>query len=721
MDLAKDDATRAALSEAAAQRKPVPADIADLLAKVSVSATAIGSQLVSSGATGVADLPRLFEEKPELVNSLSDKDRNKLLMLAGRFRASNNSASASVTPDEAVIVIKHSLTALLDGAPLQAQRVAAKSLYEAVSSSPVARTLLYESDKLRPLWNLANAPPEDMDWVVRLAVQRSVEVLTRSNVSVKYWLAGMLDEHDSLATRGTFFYDAGRVVDFFSPAAFASRAQPPLRGTRETITVDTAEPDLQVLIGEVRAAIERLGGQATLRQRITRCAMWVADRMGKTGTSDESSLCDKCKEHIAELVKDGDPVRAVSITKIRKGVCRHRSVLFKVLCDALLPEANCRLVRGNYGGPDGAHVWNVVVLEESTAGSAGTRSTYFLVDVMHDAKQLYPEGCTKAEEYKSTAGFTIGASSVDGIIRVMPTKESDWEYKSPALGRGRFGEVWRCTLKPALVPSGAPSEVAVKKILLRQENQIDAERDELHANAKREAAIAMACNSPFVVRVHGLVVGQDYLFIVMDYAPGGTFETAFEKMPNSGRPRDEFILRFAAELAAGLAYLHSRRITHWDIKPVNLLRSASGGVVITDFGLSRMFDAGALSANMSGGGGTPPYAAPEVRRRLQGGTGGAPYDTRISRRLDAWSYGVCVARALLGGRIHPSAALCVDNDGRPFKCGDVEAAEKKATPAVRRLFDLYRSCTVTKPTDRPDMAEVAQSLERHILDVLLTN
>ena len=56
-----------------------------------------------------------------------------------------------------------------------------------------------------------------------------------------------------------------------------------------------------------------------------------------------------------------------------------------------------------------------------------TRSTDFLVDVMHDATQLYPEGCAKAEEYKSTAGFTIGASSVDVIIRVKPTKESDWD------------------------------------------------------------------------------------------------------------------------------------------------------------------------------------------------------------------------------------------------------------------------------------------------------
>ena len=89
MDLARNDVTRAALQEAAAKAPAkVPVDIAELLAKVSPSAVAIGPQLAACGAACVADLPRLFEVKPELVDTLSSGDRNKLLMLVGKFRAS---------------------------------------------------------------------------------------------------------------------------------------------------------------------------------------------------------------------------------------------------------------------------------------------------------------------------------------------------------------------------------------------------------------------------------------------------------------------------------------------------------------------------------------------------------------------------------------------------------------------------------------------------------
>ena len=61
------------------------------------------------------------------------------------------------------------------------------------------------------------------------------------------------------------------------------------------------------------------------------------------------------------------------------GVCRHRSLLFKILAD----EAGLRvaLVRGNYAstGPPGApHVWNEVVLDD------GRR---VLVDVMQNGSK----------------------------------------------------------------------------------------------------------------------------------------------------------------------------------------------------------------------------------------------------------------------------------------------------------------------------------------------
>ena len=100
MQHAKDDATRAVLLEAAAAKAAakVPADIAELLAKVSVSAAAIGPRLAVSGAACVADLPRLFEEKPEVVDSLSGRDRNKLLMLVGQLSATPAPAFSPAAP-----------------------------------------------------------------------------------------------------------------------------------------------------------------------------------------------------------------------------------------------------------------------------------------------------------------------------------------------------------------------------------------------------------------------------------------------------------------------------------------------------------------------------------------------------------------------------------------------------------------------------------------------
>lgn len=43
------------------------------------------------------------------------------------------------------------------------------------------------------------------------------------------------------------------------------------------------------------------------------------------------------------------------------------------------------------------------------------------------------------------------------------------------------------------------------------------------------------------------------------------------------------------QLTEGLAYLHTQRILHRDIKPQNLLVDKEGHIKIADFGLSRCF------------------------------------------------------------------------------------------------------------------------------------
>ena len=46
---------------------------------------------------------------------------------------------------------------------------------------------------------------------------------------------------------------------------------------------------------------------------------------------------------------------------------------------------------------------------------------------------------------------------------------------------------------------------------------------------------------------------------------------------------------FSHQLILGLAYLHSRRILHRDLKPHNLLVDSQGHLKIADFGLARAF------------------------------------------------------------------------------------------------------------------------------------
>lgn len=103
------------------------------------------------------------------------------------------------------------------------------------------------------------------------------------------------------------------------------------------------------------------------------------------------------------------------------------------------------------------------------------------------------------------------------------------------------------------------------------------------------------------------------------------------------------VVFFAVEIALALQHVHDKHVVHGDLKPENVGISASGHVLLLDFGLAERLDpekdrdprTGRLLTATSTGSGTLPYSSPEVLARERRGF-----------EADWWSYGVVLFEML---------------------------------------------------------------------------
>jgi len=110
-----------------------------------------------------------------------------------------------------------------------------------------------------------------------------------------------------------------------------------------------------------------------------------------------------------------------------------------------------------------------------------------------------------------------------------------------------------------------------------------ANNPELKARFEREAQAIAALNHPNICTLHdiGQQDGIDYL--VMEYVEG---ETLAERLTRGPLPLDQ-VLRYAREIVDALDKAHRKGITHRDLKPGNIMLTASGSKLL-DFGLARL-------------------------------------------------------------------------------------------------------------------------------------
>ena len=272
------------------------------------------------------------------------------------------------------------------------------------------------------------------------------------------------------------------------------------------------------------------------------------------------------------------------------------------------------------------------------------------------------------------------------------------------LGRGAMGVVYRVK-----TPDG---EDAALKLLAKEDGFARFERE-------RRLLASLGEEEGFVGLLDAGVSEGAGAWLVMPFVPGGTLRKRLEAGPLGVAET----VALGTELARALGRAHERGIVHRDVKPENILFTASGRPgsrpprpLIADLGLAKHFDAGAKGASQSveltrkgAFKGTAAYMAPEQMA-----------DAASARpAADVFALGAVLYECLAGRPAFHGATLvellsrvsvaAVDPIGRPDVPAWLEAAIRRALgrdPAARFADGaaFARGLAPSKESRRPLLA-----------------
>uniref|UniRef100_A0A8C5GVS9 non-specific serine/threonine protein kinase n=1 Tax=Gouania willdenowi TaxID=441366 RepID=A0A8C5GVS9_GOUWI len=225
---------------------------------------------------------------------------------------------------------------------------------------------------------------------------------------------------------------------------------------------------------------------------------------------------------------------------------------------------------------------------------------------------------------KNIETFLNRYEKVIGQIQDLQMKSEDFD-RVKVIGRGAFGEV-------QLVRHKASQKVYAMKLL----SKFEMIKRSDSAFFWEERDIMAFANSPWVVQLCCAFQDEHYLYMVMEYMPGGDLVnlTSTYDVP------EKWAKFYTAEVVMALDAIHSMGFIHRDVKPDNMLLDRHGHLKLADFGTCMKMDlTGMVHCDTAVG--TPDYISPEVLKS-QGGDG------FYGRECDWWSVGVFIFEMLVG-------------------------------------------------------------------------
>ncbi|XP_060677137.1 cyclin-dependent kinase 2 isoform X1 [Hemiscyllium ocellatum] len=208
--------------------------------------------------------------------------------------------------------------------------------------------------------------------------------------------------------------------------------------------------------------------------------------------------------------------------------------------------------------------------------------------------------------------------------------------KVEKIGEGTYGVVYKAKNKDT------GEVVALKKI------RLDTETEGVPSTAIREISLLKELSHPNIVELLDVIHTENKLYLVFEFLHQDLKK--FMDISSVNGISLPLVKSYLFQLLQGLAFCHSHRVLHRDLKPQNLLINAEGAIKLADFGLARAF--GVPVRTYTHEVVTLWYRAPEILL-------GCKY---YSTAVDIWSLGCIFAEMVTDSKITRRALFPGDSE-----------------------------------------------------------
>lgn len=221
---------------------------------------------------------------------------------------------------------------------------------------------------------------------------------------------------------------------------------------------------------------------------------------------------------------------------------------------------------------------------------------------------------------KKLADADVSEEDQNNLLKFLEKKETEYmrlqRHKMGAddfelltmIGKGAFGEVRICREQTT---DHVYAMKKLKKSEMLRRGQVE------HVKAERN--LLAEVDSNYIVKLYCSFQDDEYLYLIMEYLPGGDMMTLLMRKDTLTEDEARF---YIAETILAIESIHKHNYIHRDIKPDNLLLDRYGHLRLSDFGLCKPLDCskiqeGDFSIGNNQNGATQSDQSPSAPKRTQ--------------------------------------------------------------------------------------------------------